>query len=511
MSDSIFKGTPARTKLAHDQDNQLFALFSFYPPAMDNDEERASLDIAVALDRSGSMGSDKMEGAKQSLLKLVDHLKQDDTLSVTTFDSQIDVAFEQTKMTAANKNLARQAIRDIHARGATNLSGGLFKALDFLKSQEKKDGRIRKCLVFTDGQANNGISNPKQLAEAALEYRAGIGISSFGYGNDHHSVLLDEISQDGSFYFIDTPDKILVAFGTELGGLVSTWGQNVELRLKAGDGVKIDEVLNDLTVDVEGASGKPGFSGDDIVRVTCDDLLASMEYHVAVKLALEKRDKVFPRDTSLVTATAKFVNCVTKKQEELTFTLKARFVKPDEADEKDDEKVMAEVALQKTASSIAEASRLADAGNFKGAQDVMQAQVFFCSAIGDADMANAGQALSANYANQGVYTANSSRLKGGGRMMRKRAGGASGQSMMREIDPSVLKARLGNSERQERMVESFTEGSTSDSSPDAVQLSQTAAPITPDPMAPQLGSVPNVRVPAEPPKKEVSKKRSTRW
>jgi Ca-activated chloride channel family protein len=518
----FFVATPAKKKIAHDQENELYATFSFFPPKMENDE-RALLDISVAMDRSGSMGTEKMEAAKQSLQKLVDHLKPDDTLGVVVFDSTVDIVFEPMKMTAENKGVAKQKISQIQSRSATNLSGGLFKALDFLKGMEKAEGRVRKCLVFTDGQANNGISDPKQLAEAALEYRAGIGISSFGYGRDHNAELLSEISQDGSFYFIETPDKILHAFGTELGGLVSTFAQNVELRLTPGEGVQIDEVLNDLTVNQDGGQ-TPGTTPSTAVIVTCDDLLADLEYHVVVRLKTDSRKNLHPRDTTLVTAKAKFVNLVSKQPQEETCALKVRFVKPEEADTEDDKKVMHEVAIQTTANAVAQAAVLANSGQYIQAQNMMLDNAVFCVDVGAQGIGDISKGLSENYS-QASYTAGGqSSARGAGRMLRSRRvlGGE-----VRNIDPSVLKASLGSNVQMNRMVESFTgdsdgngSGSTGSSSADAVQQSSTVAS---DPMAPELGSVPSVRTPGKKKQdkekkkakrkeeRKLSKQRSSRW
>jgi Ca-activated chloride channel family protein len=468
---SIFVGAPARTKIQYDSENELHAIFSFNPPKM-TEEERAPLDISVALDRSGSMGTDKMEAAKQSLLKLVEHLRDGDTLAVVTFDSVVEVIFDLMEMTSDNKTKAQEAINQIVSRGMTNLSGGLFKALDYLRAKGSEEGRVRKCLMFTDGHANQGLSDPGKLTEATLEYRAGVGISSFGYGNDHNAKLLDDISQDGNFYFIDSPDKILHAFGTELGGLISTWGQNVEVTLKAGDGVEIMEVLNDLTVEEK----------DGTVVVQCDDLLSDHPYHLALKLKTEERKNLLPRETTLVSAVAKLVNLAEKKPEEHTAAIKATFVKAEDADKEDDKDVMKHVAVHLTARAIVNASSLADAGDFKGAQNVMLMNARLCCSASPEMEAISNGLIDQAYACETQYRRTGEKISASARksFTRQRAG-AGGQSAGGINIDDVM-----GSEMQCNVASSFT--ASADGSPSVV-------------VQPPAGSVPVIRQPGDPAQK----------
>jgi hypothetical protein len=225
----------------------------------------------------------------------------------------------------------------------------LFKGLEFLRNNDSK--AVQKCLLFTDGEANQGIVDPDELAKRALEFRKGAGISTFGYGDGYNSALLTKLAQGGSAHYIDSPDKIMTAFALELGELVSIFAQNVEIAFKAGDGVEIVEVLNDLTVEEK----------DGVVRVLCDDLIAEQPYRVVLRLKTEKRDNVFPRDTTLVTADTKFLNLKTNAMDHLNTSLKVRFVDPTEADKDEDPAVAAHVGLfiaakiQKTAIEYAAA------------------------------------------------------------------------------------------------------------------------------------------------------------
>jgi hypothetical protein len=57
------------------------------------------------------------------------------SLGVVLFDSSIDVLLPLTKMDAGGKDRASQLIKTIKERGSTDLSGGLLKGLDLLRTR----------------------------------------------------------------------------------------------------------------------------------------------------------------------------------------------------------------------------------------------------------------------------------------------------------------------------------------------------------------------------------------
>jgi Ca-activated chloride channel family protein len=352
----MFSCASTKKKFDHSIENEIYAVFEFLPPVV-NEKERAPLDLALVLDVSGSMHGDKLDYLKKSASKLVELLDEKDRVSITLFETYVDVLEPPALCDAASKASLLKKIALIQSGGSTNLSGGLFKGLEFLQKTDSK--AVRKCLLFTDGQANQGTVDPNELTQSALEFRKGAGISTFGYGFDYNSALLTKLAQGGSAHYIDSPDKIMTAFALELGELVSIFAQNVEIAFKAGEGVEIVEVLNDLTVEEK----------DGVVRVCCDDLIAEQPYRVVLRLKTEKRDNVFPRDTTLVTADTKFFNLKTNAMDHLHTSLKVRFVDPTEADKDEDPAVAKHVGLFIAAKIQKTAIEYAAAGNYEAGKD----------------------------------------------------------------------------------------------------------------------------------------------
>jgi Ca-activated chloride channel family protein len=350
----MFSCASTKKKIDHSVENEIYAVFEFLPPVMD-EKERAPLELALVLDVSGSMAGSKIDYLRKSVSKLIELLDEKDRVSITLFDSSVEILSRPVNCSAVEKKRLLDMIRLINSGSSTNLSGGLFKGLEFLQDVDSK--AVRKCLLFTDGQANVGVVVAEELTAHALELRKGAGISTFGYGFDYNSSLLTALAQGGSAHYIDSPDKIMTAFALELGELVSIFAQNVEVSFKAGEGVEIVEVLNNVTVEEK----------DGVVRVSCDDLIAEQPYRVVLRLKTDKRDHVFPRDTTLVTADAKFMNLKTNAMDALNTSLKVRFVDPAEADKTEDATVAAKVGLFIAAKIQTEAIHYAEAGNYTAA------------------------------------------------------------------------------------------------------------------------------------------------
>ena len=80
---------------------------------------RPPVNIALVLDRSGSMKGEKIQQAKRAALVAVDRLRDDDIVSVVTYDTNVRVLVPATR--ASDRDSIRQAIEGIQADGNTAL------------------------------------------------------------------------------------------------------------------------------------------------------------------------------------------------------------------------------------------------------------------------------------------------------------------------------------------------------------------------------------------------------
>jgi len=135
-------------------------------------KERASMDCICVLDTSGSMDGGRISLVRKSVRRLVRGVQSKDRVAIVEFNTQIKVLLPLTAMDSNGKDRAMIIIKNMTARGGTNLSGGLLKGLE-LVSRRIERREVCSILLFTDGEANDGIRDIPGILKAA---EAAIGI-----------------------------------------------------------------------------------------------------------------------------------------------------------------------------------------------------------------------------------------------------------------------------------------------------------------------------------------------
>lgn len=214
--------------------------------------KRPPLDLAVVLDRSGSMSGAKLRYAKKAVDTVIDRLLPSDHMALVTYDSQVDVVFARRKVDDALVMKSKAAL--IETGGCTNLSGGLVAGLQQLG---KDRGALRRVLLLSDGLANEGVTDPDGLADLAHQgVAAGNGVSTFGVGDEFNEHLLRTLSDvgGGNYYYIASPDDLPGIFMEELGELGDVVAQNVLIGFEPR-GVEILGVLGFNSPDLPAQAG----------------------------------------------------------------------------------------------------------------------------------------------------------------------------------------------------------------------------------------------------------------
>ena len=137
-------------------------------------EDRSPVDIAVALDVSGSMSGSKLDLCKKTILVLISELKSTDRLSLSTFSDDAKEIFPLTSLTQVAKDDVIRKVTSIRSTGCTNISGGLGMSVSSLLSSPpppSSSSTIRSVLLLTDGHANRGISVPDALLSLVKKVR----------------------------------------------------------------------------------------------------------------------------------------------------------------------------------------------------------------------------------------------------------------------------------------------------------------------------------------------------
>lgn len=195
---------------------------------------RAPLNIAVVLDRSGSMGGEKLAAARDATAFLVRRLAPDDVVSVVAYDG--DVVTVVPPSTGDGHATIPRAIAGIEEGGSTNLSGGWLRGRELVAGSAAlvPGSTMRRVLLLTDGQANVGITQPQLLTDLCGGARAlGVTTTTIGFGADYDEELLRAMADagGGNAYYIEHADQAAGVFEEEIEGLLSLAAQNVAVEL----------------------------------------------------------------------------------------------------------------------------------------------------------------------------------------------------------------------------------------------------------------------------------------
>ncbi len=222
-------------------------------PAPDN-QRRRPLNLSLVIDRSGSMGGDKIAYTRQAAQFLVQNLGARDFLSIVLYNEAVETLLQPESVT--HKDAINQRIATIKAGGMTNLSGGWLQGCNLVATNWRSD-YLNRVILMSDGLANRGITSPLKLVSMAQQkHDDGISTTTMGLGADFNEDLLMAIADagGGAFYFIESPEVAPLIFEEELRGLLSLVGQNLVVSIEPTPDVTHVSQLNAYNMHTDGTS-----------------------------------------------------------------------------------------------------------------------------------------------------------------------------------------------------------------------------------------------------------------
>lgn len=281
--------------------SERFLLARIVAPRADTQRARPPVNLAIVLDRSGSMSGEKLRVAKAAVEEAIGRLKPQDRFSVVVYDDIVDVVIASTAVGDESRRSAIERLRAIDARGSTNLGEGWLRGCEQVASHLAATG-VNRCLLLTDGLANVGITDRDQLALHASELRArGVSTSTFGVGNDFDERLLQDLADRGGghFYYIADAPQIRDAITSEVGETLEVVARDVSVGLTARDDIRIEPISSyEATVRGDRTAISLGDLGSEqvvevVVRLSFP--FGDIGRETGVTVALTDRDGTFAR------------------------------------------------------------------------------------------------------------------------------------------------------------------------------------------------------------------------
>ncbi|MDP7016242.1 MAG: VWA domain-containing protein [Pirellulaceae bacterium] len=209
-----------------------------------NAKHRAPVNVAIVLDKSGSMSGQKIAEAKAAAIAAVERLGRQDIVSVVAYDSTVRVVVPATKL--SDKQSVINKIRQLDAGGSTALFAGVSKGAEEARKFIDKR-RVNRIILLSDGLANVGPKSPSELGRlGATLMKEGISVSTMGLGLDYNEDLMTKLAQQsgGNHAFIEGAEDLVRIFNYEFNSVLSVVAQEVAINIRAAEGIRPVRVLN---------------------------------------------------------------------------------------------------------------------------------------------------------------------------------------------------------------------------------------------------------------------------
>ena len=205
--------------------------------------ERLPLNLGVVIDASGSMSGGSLEAAKVAATGVAERLGARDTLSIVSFADDVLIHLDGIPMDAAGRGLAAAAIRTLETRGQTNLSGGWLKGAECVATvMERKSGLHNRVIVLSDGHANAGILDSREVGAHAEQLLArGLATSTVGIGDGYNPEFLRALAENGggTMHDAEFAGEISEVLMAELGDVRNLAAENLRISVRCPDGVRV--------------------------------------------------------------------------------------------------------------------------------------------------------------------------------------------------------------------------------------------------------------------------------
>ncbi|MBZ4334023.1 VWA domain-containing protein [Corallococcus interemptor] len=290
---------------------EAFAVFELKARAPEK-QQRVPVNLALVVDRSGSMDGSKLVDAKRAAQELVRQLRDGDRLALVHYGSDVKVV-PSVEINDATRRELLSTIDAIQVNGGTHMSGGLAAGADAVRTYAKQY-RVTRAILLSDGEPTEGVTTNDGLFSAVGRMReAGITVSALGVGSGFNDTLMRGMAERGGGFsgFVSDSSELAAIFTRELEQAASTVARDVSLTLTLPPGVSGVEVM-----------GLPSTRDGNAVRIPLYDLTGGQSARVVAKLTLDAPANA--ADMNVLDASASYVDVVADLPSRVTLALGAK-------------------------------------------------------------------------------------------------------------------------------------------------------------------------------------------
>jgi len=340
---------------------QVYLRLSLKSLAAANRNRRTPVNVAIVIDRSGSMNGPRIGAAKEGARVALDRLSSDDTLALVAYNHDVDVLSPAAPLGSSHARLKR-AINSLRSGGTTALHAGVKEGGRQIEAF-LSDNNVNRVVLLSDGLANVGPSSPRDLARLGRKLASkGISVSTIGLGLDYNEDLMQRLAaaSDGNHVFVERPSDLAEVFDREFGDALSVSARDITIIIECKLGFKPTRIL-----------GRDGEIDGNRIKVKLNQLQAENERYVVVELAAP--DNHSEGDADIADISVEYLDldkdgapARIKAQPKVRFSANEK-----EVDDSLNKTVMSQVTEQVATEQSEKAVELRDKGDITGARKLL--------------------------------------------------------------------------------------------------------------------------------------------
>jgi Ca-activated chloride channel family protein len=327
--------------------------------------QRPPVNLALVLDRSGSMDGEKINHARKAAIMAVEQLIPTDRVAVVSFSDDVTVMLPSTR--ADDLGQVRDAIERIQAGGSTALYAGVSKGAAEVRNYMNRN-QVNRVILLSDGLANVGPSSTGALGDLGDTLaRDGIPVTTIGLGLGYNEDLMTTLARNsaGNHAFAENAVDLERIFQAEFGDALAVVAQDVTVRIQCADGVRPLRVMG----------RKAQITGQTVVA-DVQPLYSEQERYLVLEVELPAR----PAGSRMPVAevNAAYDNLATHARDVQTVQVEIGFTPSEqEVERKADAKIMVPIVEQIANERSKEALTLRDQGKVEEARRALQSNAAF--------------------------------------------------------------------------------------------------------------------------------------
>jgi Ca-activated chloride channel family protein len=245
-------------------------------------KQRAPVNLALVIDRSGSMSGFKLNQAKQAARQLISQLSPTDRLAIVHYGSDVK-SLDGMLATPSNKEKMFAYIDGIWDDGGTNIGAGLTTGRDLLLSA-RNEFKVNRLILISDGQPTEGLVEFDGLTAIVKDIRTyGVSVSSIGVGDDFNEQLMSAFAEvgAGAYAYLQDASQLAAIFQKDLNAAGLMVARGVSLTFRVPKGAKLERVLgySQVTRRMDGDS--------ELVTVALTDFTAAQHERVVAHFTVD--------------------------------------------------------------------------------------------------------------------------------------------------------------------------------------------------------------------------------